>query len=142
MPHPTRLTRLTRTRNDAFRFGVRRSIRCATPSADGFNWLQAEPSAGFSRRVLSRIISSRIGHGVLLLDDANTVELLREHGICLDMCPVSNTSLGVHDWTLSSLAARTIHLGLPVTINSDDPVLFGVGLAANLALTDLSSSQS
>ena len=91
---------------------------------------------------MSRIISSRIGHGVLLLDDADTVALLREHGICLDMCPVSNTSLGVHDWTRSSLAARTIHLGLPVTINSDDPVLFGVGLAANLALTDLSSSQS
>jgi hypothetical protein len=32
-------------------------------------------------------------------------------------------------------------LGLPVSINSDDPVLFGAGLAANLALAGLSSSQ-
>jgi hypothetical protein len=61
--------------------------------------------AGFSRQVLSRIIPSRIGHGVLLLDDAETVELIREYGICLDMCPVSNTRLGVWDWTRSSPAA-------------------------------------
>jgi adenosine deaminase len=97
--------------------------------------------AGFSRRVLSRIIPSRIGHGVLLLEDADTVELIRENGICLDMCPVSNTRLGVHDWTRSSPAARAMSLGLPVTINSDDPVLFGAGLAANLAVAGLSSSQ-
>jgi adenosine deaminase len=62
--------------------------------------------AEFSRQVLSRIIPSRIGHGVLLLDDAPTVELIREHGICLDMCPVSNTRLGVWDWTRSSPAAK------------------------------------
>jgi len=97
--------------------------------------------AGFSRRVLSRIVPSRIGHGVLLLDDADTVQLIREHGICLDMCPVSNTRLGVHDWTRSSPAARAMRLGLPVTINTDDPVLFGAGLAANLALAGLSASQ-
>ena len=97
--------------------------------------------AGFSRRILSRIIPSRIGHGVLLLDDAETVQLIREHGVCLDMCPVSNTRLGVWDWTRSSPAAEAMRLGLPVTINSDDPVLFGAGLAANLALAGLSSGQ-
>lgn len=97
--------------------------------------------AGFSRQVLSRIIPSRIGHGVLLLDDAPTVELIREHGICLDMCPVSNTRLGVWDWTCSSPAAMAMHLGLPVTINTDDPILFSAGLAANLALSGLSPAQ-
>lgn len=97
--------------------------------------------AAFSRRVLSRIIPGRIGHGVLLLDDAETVELIREYGICLDMCPVSNTRLGVWDWTRSSPAARAMSLGLPVTINTDDPVLFGAGLAANLALAGLSLGQ-
>jgi adenosine deaminase len=95
----------------------------------------------FSRRVLSRIIPARIGHGVLLLDDAETVGLIREHGICLDMCPVSNTRLGVWDWTRSSPAAKAMRLGLPVTINTDDPVLFGAGLAANLALAGLTPAQ-
>jgi hypothetical protein len=97
--------------------------------------------SGFSRQVLSRIIPSRIGHGVLLLEDKQTVELIRDHGICLDMCPVSNTRLGVWDWTRSSPAARAMDLGLPVTINTDDPVLFGTDLAANLALSGLSPRQ-
>jgi hypothetical protein len=97
--------------------------------------------AGFSRQVLSRIVPGRIGHGVRLLDDAETVQLIRENGICLDMCPVSNTRLGVHDWTRSSPAAKAMRLGLPVTVNSDDPVLFGAGLAANLALAGLSPGQ-
>jgi adenosine deaminase len=97
--------------------------------------------AGFSRQVLSRIVPSRIGHGVLLLDDPQIIEVIREHGICLDMCPVSNTRLGVWDWTGSSPAAKAMRLGLPVTINTDDPVLFGAGLAANLALAGLSAAQ-
>jgi len=96
---------------------------------------------GFSRLVLSRILPSRIGHGVLLLDDAETVELLREQDICLDMCPVSNTRLGVWDWSRSSPAASAMRLGLPVTINTDDPVLFGADLTANLALAGLSPGQ-
>ena len=97
--------------------------------------------SGFSREVLSRIIPSRIGHGVLLLEDKQTVELIGDHGICLDMCPVSNTRLGVWDWTRSSPAARAMDLGLPVTINSDDPLLFGAGLAPNLALAGLTPAQ-
>ena len=97
--------------------------------------------ARFSRLVLARIIPGRIGHGVLLLEDAASVQLIRDHGICLDMCPVSNTRLGVWDWTRSSPAATAIQLGLPVTINTDDPVLFGEGLAANLALAGLSPGQ-
>jgi adenosine deaminase len=97
--------------------------------------------ARFSRLILSRITPSRIGHGVLLLEDAESVQLIRDHGICLDMCPVSNTRLGVWDWTRSSPAVMAMHLGLPVTINTDDPVLFGADLAANLALAGLSPGQ-
>lgn len=95
----------------------------------------------FSREILSRIIPSRIGHGVLLLKDAEIIQLIRDHGICLDMCPVSNTRLGVWDWTRSSPAATAMRLGLPVTINTDDQVLFGADLAANLALAGLSPGQ-
>jgi hypothetical protein len=95
----------------------------------------------FSRQVLSRIIPSRIGHGVLLLRDPDVTGLIREHGTCLDMCPVSNTRLGVHDWTRSSPAAEAMRLGLPVTVNTDDPLLFGAGLAENLALAGLDPGQ-
>jgi adenosine deaminase len=118
--------------------------RCATSSAAACASTSTWASlfgAGFSRQILSRIIPSRIGHGVLLLNDAESVQLIREQDICLDICPVSNTRLGVWDWTRSSPAAKAMRLGLPVTINSDDPVLFGAGLAANMALAELSTDQ-
>jgi adenosine deaminase len=34
-----------------------------------------------------------------------------------------------------------MRLGLPVTINTDDPILFSAGLTANLALSGLSPAQ-
>ena len=68
-------------------------------------------------------------------------DVLDAVGICLDMCPVSNTRLGAWDWTRSSPAAKAMRLGLPVTINTDDPILFSAGLAANLALSGLSPAQ-
>jgi adenosine deaminase len=34
-----------------------------------------------------------------------------------------------------------MRLGLPVTINTDDPLLFNAGLTANLALAGLSPAQ-
>lgn len=95
----------------------------------------------FSRQVLSRIVPNRIGHGVLLLRDPEITRLVADNGICLDMCPVSNTRLGVHDWNLSSPAAEAMRLGLNVTVNTDDPLLFGAGLAENLALAGLTPGQ-
>jgi adenosine deaminase len=57
------------------------------------------------------------------------------------MCPVSNTRLGTWDWTRSSPAAKAMRPGLPVTINTDDSLLFSAGLAASLALSGLSRAQ-
>ena len=57
------------------------------------------------------------------------------------MCPVSNTRLGTWDWTRSSPAAKAMRPGLPVTINTDDSLLFSAGLAANVALSGLSPAQ-
>lgn len=98
-------------------------------------------TAEFSRLVLSRIVPNRIGHGVHLLAAPDIVSRIREHSICLDMCPVSNTRLGVWDWTHSSPAAEAMCLGMPVTINTDDPILFSAGLTENLKLAGLSPRQ-
>ncbi len=96
---------------------------------------------GFSRHILSKIIPDRVGHGVLLLDNEDIVQLIKAHDICLDMCPVSNTLLGVCDWKQSSPAVKAMRLGIPVTINTDDPVLFGAGLSENIALAGLPPDQ-
>jgi adenosine deaminase len=94
-----------------------------------------------SRYVLSRIIPNRIGHGVLLLDDPYLVSLVKAEHICLDMCPTSNTTLGVHDWRAHSPAGRALDLGIPVSINTDDPVLFATSITREMRLAGLTQSQ-
>lgn len=79
----------------------------------------------------------RIEHGVRAVEDAALVDRLAAEGITLDMCPWSNVKLGiVRD--LASHPARRLHAaGVPVTISTDDPTLFGRSLSDELvALVD------
>ncbi len=94
-----------------------------------------------SRYVLSCITPTRIGHGVLLLHDKTLVEIIKTHEICLDMCPTSNTSLGVVNWNRESPASRALRLGIPVSINTDDPVLFGTNIDHEIRLARLTDEQ-
>jgi adenosine deaminase len=94
-----------------------------------------------SRQVLSRIIPDRIGHGVLLLRDPELTEMLRHHEICLDMCPTSNTRLGVVDWALENPARQALNQGIPVSINTDDPLLFNTTIDTELRLAGLSDDE-
>lgn len=95
-----------------------------------------------SKEILARIVPHRIGHGVRLLEDESLVAFIQQHDICLDMCPVSNARLGVSNWhQLNNPAKKAIQLGIPVTINTDDPVLFQTSLAQELALAHLSTEE-
>merc|ERR1740124_887656 len=70
----------------------------------------------------------RIGHGVLAIEDTTVLNHLADQKICLDICVTSNYLLSVvpsiKDHPLPTLLAR----GIPCTINSDDPLLFGASL--------------
>jgi len=94
-----------------------------------------------SHHVLSRITPDRIGHGVLLLQDRYLVEMIRERDICLDMCPTSNTLLGVTDWSRDSPASRALQLGIPVSINTDDPILFRTDIGREIHRAGLTDGQ-
>jgi adenosine deaminase len=96
----------------------------------------------FSKEVLSYIVPHRIGHGVRLLEDESLVDFIQRHDICLDMCPVSNTRLGVFDWNQPhNPAKKAMQLGIPVTINTDDPVLFQTTLSQEIALAHLNTEE-
>lgn len=96
----------------------------------------------FSKEILSRIVPQRIGHGVRLLEDESLVDFLRQHNICLDMCPVSNTRLGVFNWKQpENPAKKALQLGIPVTINTDDPVLFQTTLSQEIELAHLNAEE-
>lgn len=71
----------------------------------------------------------RIGHGVRCLENrALTAELFRR-AIPLEVCPTSNVALGVFPDLESHPLPKLMDEGLVVTINSDDPPMFGTTLA-------------
>jgi adenosine deaminase len=72
--------------------------------------------------------TERVGHGVRAIEDPDLVRELAERGIVLEVSPTSNICLGVYP----SYAAHPFRLldeaGVPVTVNSDDPPMFGTTL--------------
>jgi len=77
------------------------------------------------RAALDALGAHRIQHGVRSVEDPTLVNRLAEDGICLDVCPTSNLQLGViSDIQLHPLPAL-IQAGVPVSLNADDPVIFG-----------------
>jgi adenosine deaminase len=71
---------------------------------------------------------TQIGHGTSAVEDAELVQLLIERNIVLEMCPSSNEKLGnIHRYDDHPILALDA-AGVRVTVNSDDPSLFGVHL--------------
>jgi len=73
--------------------------------------------------------AERIGHGVRSMDDPRLVAYLRETQLPVDVSPTSN----VRTRCVGSLAAHPLpamlKAGLYVTVNSDDPPMFGTTLS-------------
>ena len=69
----------------------------------------------------------RINHGVRCLEDDETVQRLRDNGIPLTVCPLSNKKLQVYNryFRGHNVTKELLDRGLKVTINSDDPAYFG-----------------
>lgn len=78
---------------------------------------------------LRALAVERIGHGTRAFEDPALLAHLVEHQIPLEMCPLSNVRTGV----VASAAAHPVRqyfdLGIPVTVNTDDPRMFGNSLA-------------
>ena len=80
----------------------------------------------------------RIGHGIRSVEDAALLDYLVEHQIPLEVCPTSNLRTGVVKSWDEHPVTRLIEAGAMVTINTDDPAMFGATLAGEYeALSDL-----
>lgn len=67
----------------------------------------------------------RIGHGVRILEDPQLTREFVHSQKTLEVCPTSNVSLGVFPSLEAHPFARMLDEGLCVTLNSDDPPMFG-----------------
>ena len=74
--------------------------------------------------------AERIGHGVRAVEDRAVVELLAERGIPLEICPTSNRLTGACASDAAHPLGTLDAAGCVVTIDADDPALFGTTLLA------------
>jgi aminodeoxyfutalosine deaminase len=78
--------------------------------------------------------AERIGHGLTAPQDPAVIELLRALKIPLEVCPTSNVSTGLLARFEDHPLPRFLQAGLVVTLNSDDPAMFGTSLEREFLL--------
>jgi adenosine deaminase len=83
---------------------------------------------------LRALHAERIGHGTRAQEDEVLVDYLAENAIPLEMCPISNLRTGVVASIEEHPVRRFFDRGLRVTVNSDDPKMFGNSLAEEYRL--------
>ncbi len=76
----------------------------------------------------------RIGHGTRAEEDDTLLDYLAEHQLPLEMCSLSNVCTGVVESLEKHPIRRYLDRGLAVTVNTDDPEMFGNSLADEFRL--------
>jgi adenosine deaminase len=109
---------------------------CALAAEAG---LRVVPHSGFYtgadhvRACVEQLHAGRIGHGTAAARDPATLDLLADRQVTLEICPTSYPPFGVHELDTIPLRAL-LDAGVPVAIATDDPLLFGAGLAGQYAI--------
>ncbi len=73
--------------------------------------------------------AERIGHGTRADEDEVLIDHLAERKIPLEMCPLSNLKTGIIETIEQHPFRRFFDRGVIVTVNTDDPAMFGNSLA-------------
>ena len=81
-----------------------------------------------------QIGAERIGHGLTAMQDAALVEQLRRDQVPIEICLSSNLRTGCCASLEEHPLRRYFDAGLLVTLNTDDPAMFGTSLAREYAL--------
>ena len=88
------------------------------------------------RDAIERLQVDRIGHGTRAHEAPALVKCLIEKRIPVEMCPMSNVRTGV----VENLAAHPIRdyfeQGMIISVNTDDPKMFGTSLAEEFRLLE------
>lgn len=83
---------------------------------------------------LDALDADRIQHGVRAVEDPALVRRLADSAVVLDVCPTSNVLLAVVDQIEDHPLPVLLDAGVRCTINGDDPLLFGPGIAEEYEL--------
>jgi aminodeoxyfutalosine deaminase len=93
-----------------------------------------ESAGSESIREILELDPDRIRHGIRAVEDPAVLAEILDRGLVLDVCLTSNLRTGV----VPSLGAHPLPAlraaGIPCTVNTDDPAMFGTDLAHEYAL--------
>ena len=78
------------------------------------------PASGILEAIENLHIT-RVGHGVQAIHSPETIALLKERGIALELCPSSNIKLGLFKDLKNHPLPNLLESGLQISLNSDDP---------------------
>ncbi len=87
-------------------------------------------SANGVGQAIEALYADRIGHGIRTIEDSRILRLVQERNVALEVCLTSNLQTGVIHKISHHPFMDLFDLGVPVTINTDDPTV------SNLTLTD------
>lgn len=80
--------------------------------------------------------AERIGHGIRAAEDSDLLRHLREERIPLEVCITSNVKTGAVASLEDHPVRRLVDAGVIVTLNTDDPGMFGSDLATEFRLAE------
>ncbi|MGP3981192.1 adenosine deaminase [Streptomyces sp. KR80] len=83
---------------------------------------------------LHELRAERIGHGTSAVRDPRLLEHLAEHRIPLEVCPTSNIATRAVTHLDEHPVKEMVEAGVLVTINSDDPPMFGTDLTTEYGI--------
>ena len=106
---------------DAFAFAREYGLRTVAHAGEA-----AGPAS--VRAAVEELGAERIGHGVRAIEDPAVVALLAQRRIPLEICPTSNRLTGAAPAHLPHPMGALHAAGVSVTIDADDPALFGTTL--------------
>lgn len=114
---------------DAFAYARARGLHCVAHAGEADEPVSVRDS-------IELLGAERIGHGIRALADARTIELLAARQIPLEICPSSNRLTGA---TLADHPNPFLDFerqGCVVTIDCDDPAIFGASIEHEYALVE------
>jgi adenosine deaminase len=86
----------------------------------------------YPQEAIELLAVRRLGHGVSVAWSPEVTRLAIERRVTLEMCPTSNARTNAVPSVEEHPARRLLHEGALVTINTDDPALFGIDLTHEL----------
>lgn len=84
-------------------------------------------------RAINKLNPNEIEHGIRSIDSKNTMSMILERDIKLNICPESNFQLGAVESISSHPIKKLFDFGIDVSINTDDLLIFNKTISEQVA---------